>query len=44
MYTLRWHSLTGDVGKKYRAQGRDFHYRVMIIEKLKRDFSRLLDS
>lgn len=44
MYTFRWHSLMADVRKKYRAQAGYLHYRVMIIEKLKRDSSRLPDG
>ncbi|MDH3443872.1 MAG: glycosyltransferase family 2 protein [Deltaproteobacteria bacterium] len=33
--TLGWHSMFFDVRKKYRAKGRYFHYRAMLMEKLK---------
>jgi hypothetical protein len=34
--TLGWYALWGDVRKKYRAKGRYFHYRAMLVEKAKR--------
>ena len=33
--TLGWHSLFGDVREQYRAKGRFFHYRAMLIQKIK---------
>ncbi|HEX9660940.1 MAG TPA: glycosyltransferase family 2 protein [Candidatus Binatia bacterium] len=36
VWTLGWYSLRGDVRKKYRAKGRYFHYRAMLVEKTKR--------
>ena len=33
--TFGWYSLVGNVRKKYRAKGRYFHYRAMLIEKAK---------
>ncbi len=35
IFTFAWYSLTGNERKKYRAKGRYFHYRVMLVEKLK---------
>lgn len=34
--TLGWYSLRGNMRKKYRAKGRYFHYRAMLVEKTKR--------
>lgn len=31
-----WYSCSGNVRKKYRAKGRFFHYRAMLVEKMKR--------
>ena len=36
VWTLGWYSLVGNVRKKYRAKGRYFHYRAMLMEKTKR--------
>lgn len=36
VWTLGWYALRGDVRKKYRAKGRYFHYRAMLVEKAKR--------
>ena len=33
MLTFGWYSLIGNERKKYRAKGRYYHYRVMIVEK-----------
>ena len=33
--TLGWHSIFFNVRKKYRAKGRYFHYRAMLMEKMK---------
>ena len=35
LWTLGWHSLFGDVREQYRAKGRFFHYRAMLIQKIK---------
>jgi hypothetical protein len=35
MWTFGWYSLTGPERKKYRAKGRYFHYRAMLLEKTK---------
>jgi GT2 family glycosyltransferase len=35
MWTLGWHSLFGNVREQYRAKGRFFHYRAMLLEKMK---------
>jgi GT2 family glycosyltransferase len=35
MWTLGWHSLFGDVREQYRAKGRFFHYRAMLVQKMK---------
>jgi GT2 family glycosyltransferase len=35
IWTLGWYSLVGNVRKQYRAKGRFFHYRAMLVEKLK---------
>lgn len=35
MLTFGWYSLIGNERKKYRAKGRYYHYRVMLIEKSK---------
>jgi GT2 family glycosyltransferase len=32
---LGWHSVFGDVREQYRAKGRFFHYRAMLVEKIK---------
>jgi GT2 family glycosyltransferase len=34
-WTLGWHSLFGNVREQYRAKGRFFHYRAMLLEKMK---------
>ena len=34
--TFGWHSLLGNERKKYRAKGRYFHYRAMLVEKTKK--------
>ena len=36
LWTFGWYSLTGNVRSKYRAKGRYFHYRAMLLEKTKR--------
>jgi GT2 family glycosyltransferase len=36
IWTMGWYSIRGDVRKKYRAKGRYFHYRAMLVEKTKR--------
>jgi GT2 family glycosyltransferase len=36
IWTLGWYSLFGDVRERYRAKGRFFHYRAMLVEKIKR--------
>lgn len=36
VWTLGWYSLVGNERKKYRAKGRYFHYRAMLVEKTKR--------
>jgi cellulose synthase/poly-beta-1,6-N-acetylglucosamine synthase-like glycosyltransferase len=33
--TLGWYSLFGDVREQYRAKGRFFHYRAMLMQKMK---------
>jgi GT2 family glycosyltransferase len=33
--TFGWHSLFGDVREQYRAKGRFFHYRAMLVQKMK---------
>lgn len=33
LWTLGWYSITGNERKKYRAKGRYFHYRAMLVEK-----------
>jgi cellulose synthase/poly-beta-1,6-N-acetylglucosamine synthase-like glycosyltransferase len=35
MWTLGWHSLLGNVRQQYRAKGRVFHYRAMLVQKMK---------
>ena len=35
-WTSGWYSLVGDERKRYRAKGRYFHYRAMLVEKTKR--------
>lgn len=35
VWTFGWYSLLGDERRKYRAKGRYFHYRAMLLEKLK---------
>ena len=35
LWTFVWYSLAGDQRKKYRAKGRYFHYRAMLVEKTK---------
>jgi hypothetical protein len=34
-WMLAWYSMFLDVRKKYRAKGRYFHYRAMLVEKMK---------
>src|SRR3989304_1722866 len=34
--TFVWYSLIGNERRKYRAKGRYFHYRAMLLEKTKR--------
>ena len=34
MWTFGWYSLMGNVRKQYRAKGRYFHYRAMLLEKI----------
>jgi cellulose synthase/poly-beta-1,6-N-acetylglucosamine synthase-like glycosyltransferase len=36
MVAFGWYACRGNVRKQYRAKGRFFHYRAMLIEKLKR--------
>jgi len=36
LWTFGWYSLAGNERKKYRAKGRYFHYRAMLVEKTKR--------
>ncbi len=36
VWTFGWYSLVGNVRKQYRAKGRYFHYRAMLMEKTKR--------
>ncbi|MBF8254682.1 MAG: Glycosyltransferase [Deltaproteobacteria bacterium] len=36
VWTFGWYSLMGNVRRKYRAKGRYFHYRAMLLEKTKR--------
>lgn len=36
IWTLGWYSLAGNERKKYRAKGRYFHYRAMLVEKTQR--------
>jgi len=36
IFTFGWYSLLGDERKKYRAKGRYFHYRAMLVEKTKK--------
>ena len=36
IWTFGWYSLVGNERKKYRAKGRYFHYRAMLVEKMKR--------
>ena len=36
VWTLGWYSLVGNERKKYRAKGRYFHYKAMLLEKLRR--------
>jgi GT2 family glycosyltransferase len=36
VWTFGWYSLVGNVRKQYRAKGRYFHYRAMLVEKTKR--------
>lgn len=35
LWTFAWYSLTGNERRKYRAKGRFFHYRAMLLEKTK---------
>jgi GT2 family glycosyltransferase len=35
LWTLGWYSVAGNERKKYRAKGRYFHYRAMLVEKAK---------
>jgi GT2 family glycosyltransferase len=35
IWTLGWHSLSGNVREQYRAKGRFFHYRAMLVQKMK---------
>jgi len=35
VWTYGWYSLAGNERKKYRAKGRTYHYRAMLLEKLK---------
>lgn len=35
LWTLGWHSMFGDVRAQYRAKGRFFHYRAMLVQKMK---------
>jgi GT2 family glycosyltransferase len=35
VWTLGWHSMFGDVREQYRAKGRFFHYRAMLVQKMK---------
>ena len=37
IFAFGWYSCSGNVRKKYRAKGRFFHYRAMLVEKLKRN-------
>ncbi|MFQ5902615.1 MAG: hypothetical protein ACE5JO_02900, partial [Candidatus Binatia bacterium] len=36
IWTFGWYSLMGNERRKYRAKGRYFHYRAMLLEKVKR--------
>ena len=36
VWTFSWYSLMGNERRKYRAKGRYFHYRAMLLEKAKR--------
>lgn len=36
VWTFGWYSLTGPERKKYRAKGRYYHYRAMLLEKTKK--------
>ena len=36
VWTFGWYSLVGNIRKKYRAKGRYFHYRAMLVEKTHR--------
>lgn len=36
IWTFGWYSLIGNERRKYRAKGRYFHYRAMLLEKTKR--------
>ncbi len=40
MISFAWYSLKGHERKKYRAKGRFFHYRAMLLEKTKSTVSR----
>jgi GT2 family glycosyltransferase len=35
LWTFGWHSLFSDVREQYRAKGRFFHYRAMLVQKMK---------
>jgi len=35
-WTFCWYSMFGDVRKQYRAKGRYYHYRAMLVEKTKK--------
>lgn len=35
VWTLGWYSLFGDVREQYRAKGRFFHYRAMLVQRMK---------
>jgi len=37
IFAFGWYSCSGNVRKKYRAKGRFYHYRAMLVEKLKRN-------
>jgi len=37
IFAFGWYSCSGNVRKKYRAKGRFYHYRAMLVQKLKRN-------
>src|SRR5262245_41483971 len=41
IFSFAWYSCYGNVRKKYRAKGRFFHYRAMLVEKLKRNHEQV---